>query len=238
MQERRAGLAARQHVVHRGQRIEIDLDPGRDVFRLAGGRRDAHGDGLADMPHLVARQHRLRRRLESGERGVGPDRQDPVEVGGDEHAVAQLRRNPDRPDARMGDRAAQEHHMLHARQIDVADELAQAADVALVFLSRQPRANSLGAHAFPSAMHLSRSFPVYGRDERNRSAAPAKAGACGVRGRPTVPPPQQPDFWADIPCSLFLQCSTRRRPQRARTRGIGSACGDSIDAGGTGKGGL
>ena len=155
MQEWRAGLAAREHVVHRGQRIEIDLDPGRDVFRLAGCPRDAHGDGLADVTHLVAREERLRRRFESGQRGVGFDRQDPVEVGGDEHAIAQLLRNPDRADSRMGDRAAQEHHVPHARQIDVSHELAKAADVALVFLSRQPRANSLGAHAFPSAMHLS-----------------------------------------------------------------------------------
>ncbi len=168
-----------------------------------GCPRDAHGDGLADVTHLVAREDRLRRRLEAGQRGVGLDRQDPVEVGGDEHAVAQLRRNPDRPDARMGDRAAQEHHVPHARQIDVAHELAKAADVALVFLSRQPRADSLGAHAFPSAMHLSRSLPVYGRDGSNRSAAPAEAGVSGVRGRPTVPSVQEPDFWADIPISLF-----------------------------------
>jgi hypothetical protein len=49
----------------------------------------------------------------------------------------------------MGDRTAQECHFLHARQADVADELALSADVAIVFLARQTRANAFSGHARP-----------------------------------------------------------------------------------------
>ena len=58
--QRRAGLACCQHVVHRWQWGEIDLDPRCDVFRLGAGRGDAHRDRFPDMPYLVDRQHWLR----------------------------------------------------------------------------------------------------------------------------------------------------------------------------------
>ena len=59
--ERRAGLAGLQHIVDHRQRIKIDLNLCSDVLRLGAGRRDAHGDRLADMAHLIDRQHGLQR---------------------------------------------------------------------------------------------------------------------------------------------------------------------------------
>src|SRR6516164_365896 len=53
----------------------------------------------------------------------------------------------DRFDPGMGDRAAQEHHVLHARQVKIADELSFSTKVAIVFLARQPRPDALTAHA-------------------------------------------------------------------------------------------
>ena len=50
-----------------------------------------------------------------------------------------------RPDARMRQRAAQERHLLHARQPYVADILPAAAHVAVVLLAQQPRADALVA---------------------------------------------------------------------------------------------
>jgi hypothetical protein len=47
----------------------------------------------------------------------------------------------------MGDRTAQERHLLHARQVNIADEFTLTAQVAGVLLARQPRANSFRSHA-------------------------------------------------------------------------------------------
>ena len=49
-------------------------------------------------------------------------------------------------DARVRQRAAQERHLPHARQPDVADILAAAAHVAVVLLAQEPRADALVVH--------------------------------------------------------------------------------------------
>src|SRR5882672_680346 len=49
----------------------------------------------------------------------------------------------------MGDRTAQERHLLHARQANIADEFPLTADIAGVLLARQPRSNPFRGHARP-----------------------------------------------------------------------------------------
>ena len=46
-------------------------------------------------------------------------------------------------DARVRQRAAQERHLQHARQPDVADILPAPAHVAVVLLAQEPRADAL-----------------------------------------------------------------------------------------------
>src|ERR1700730_18814262 len=99
------------------------------------------------MAHFFARKHRLQRRFEAWERSIGSDRLHADEISGDEDVVAERRRNLDRSDPGMGDRAAQERHILHARQAKIADELSFSAEVTVVFLARQPRPDALTAHA-------------------------------------------------------------------------------------------
>ena len=109
---------------------------------------------------------------------------------------------------------------------DVADELARGRARSGRLPCGQPRANALSGHAFPSAMHRRDRLPVYGRDQRNALAAPAKAGACGVRGGPAVPPPLQPVFGQTFRVPFFYSildmpvlstCQPgRARPHRER----------------------
>ena len=47
----------------------------------------------------------------------------------------------------MGDRTAQERHLLHARQANIADEFTLTANVAGVLLARQPRPNPFRGQA-------------------------------------------------------------------------------------------
>ena len=145
--EGRARRARGEHVVQRGQVLEFDLDRRDHVLRLGQGRRDAHGDRLADVAHLVGGEHRLQRRLEAGEGSVGADRRHAVEIGGDDHALANGRRDAERLDAGVRARAAQERDVAQMRQRQVADELSAAAQVAVVLLADEPRANALSGHA-------------------------------------------------------------------------------------------
>jgi len=84
------------------------------------------------MPHLALRQHRLRGGLEARQAGVGDDRQHAVQVVDGEHLRLVPRRLAHRQNARMGKRAADEGEVAHARKPDVGDELALAAQIAVV----------------------------------------------------------------------------------------------------------
>ena len=144
--QRRAGLARLQHVDDHGQRVEVELDLGGEVLGLGAGRGDAHRHRLADVADFAGRQDRLQRGLEAGQRGVGADGGDAGEVLGDDDALADGRRDADRADARMRQRAPQERHLQHARQLDVADVLAAPAHIAVVLLADEPRADALVCH--------------------------------------------------------------------------------------------
>ena len=55
----------------------------------------------------------------------------------------------------MCERAAQKRDVLHARQLDVADELAPTAHVAVILLAEEPCADALFRHApYPAATDL------------------------------------------------------------------------------------
>jgi hypothetical protein len=144
--ERRTRPPARQHVVNGGQGLEIGVDLGGKVFSLGTRGRNAHGDQLADVADFAGGENGLNGRLEPGQRGVGPDRRDAVQILSDEDAVADGRRNLDRLDARVRQGASQKRHLQHAGQADVADVLAPAAHVAVVLLAQQPRADALLRH--------------------------------------------------------------------------------------------
>ena len=144
MHQSRVGRAGVQHVGDCRQFVEVHFDRGGEVLGLGAGRGDADGDGLADMAHLVLREHRLLRRLEAGQRTDRDDRRDAGQIGGREHQAVRL---ADRADARVGDRAAHEGKFLHAGQPDVGDEHATAAQVAIVLLARNRTPDALSVHA-------------------------------------------------------------------------------------------
>ena len=89
--QRRSRPAAGQHVVHGGQRFEVHVDLGGQVFGLGSRRRHAHGDQLADVADLAGGQDGLHGGLEARQRGVGPDRRDALQIVGNEHTIADAR---------------------------------------------------------------------------------------------------------------------------------------------------
>jgi len=149
MQQRRARPAPFEHVMDRGQLLELDDHARRDVLRLGAARGEAHGDQLADLADLAPGQRRLVGDLEARQAG---DRRDRLHLG---HVVrredrAPVRiRHPDAADLRMRHRAAREGNLFHPGQADVGDELPAAAHVAVVFLADQPTADAPVPHAPP-----------------------------------------------------------------------------------------
>ena len=85
--EGRARLARRPHVVDGREFLEIQRHARRDVLGFSARRRDAHGDQLADMPHLAGRQRRLLGDLEARQPRHRPDRLDAVQIRRREHPV-------------------------------------------------------------------------------------------------------------------------------------------------------
>ena len=124
------------HVHDRRQFVELDIDRSRKVFRLRAARCDADSDRLADVAHLVGRQHRLRGWLEPRQAGHRHDRLNAGEILRDEHRGFRAGGLADAANARMRDRAAHEGQIAHAGQPDVGDELALAAQVAVILQSR------------------------------------------------------------------------------------------------------
>jgi hypothetical protein len=104
VQERRARQARRQHVVHGRKLLEIDLDARGDILSLGPCPADAHCNELADLTHLLAREHRLLRRLESRETGHGDDRLHADKVRGGECLAAILVGNADVAQVCVGER--------------------------------------------------------------------------------------------------------------------------------------
>ncbi len=143
MNERGAFAARVEHVDDSRQFLEVDEHLGCDVFRGGTRRRDAHGDVLAHLPHLVAREHMLLRRLESRQAGIRDDGLDVGEIGERVDGVREPRRLLDRDDMAVRDRTAYERDIDHADHANVAHILAPAVHEAVVFLARERCADAL-----------------------------------------------------------------------------------------------
>jgi hypothetical protein len=121
----------------RGQRLVLDVDERQRVVGRVLVGRDDEGDLLALEAHLVAGQHGL---------GVVGDRRHPGQaerlevLGGDDRrdvGVRERLRRVDRDDLGVGIRAAEQRAVDHARQLDVVQVVALAADEARVLLALQ-----------------------------------------------------------------------------------------------------
>ena len=127
MQQRRVRQARRQHVVHGGQLLQIDLDARSDILGLGSCSADAHRDQFADLAHLLAGERRLLGRLEPRKAGHGDDRLHADEVRGREGLAAMLVGNVNGAQVCMGERRANESDVFHAREANIAHKLAAPA---------------------------------------------------------------------------------------------------------------
>ena len=133
--DRGAGLEALLRGDDHRQRVVVDLDQLEGVVGDVGVLGDHAGDLLALHAHLVGGQHGLGvagqgrhpGQVVLGQQLAGDDRHHPGEgLGG---------RGVDRVDPGVGDRAAQDRHVQHARQVDVVDVVAPALEEAVVLLA-------------------------------------------------------------------------------------------------------
>jgi hypothetical protein len=97
------------------------------------------------LAYLAGRQHRLRRRFEPRQAGHRNDRLHADQVLRHEHRCFRAGRLADGANARMRDGAAHEGQVTHAGQPDVGDELALAAQVAVILQSWDGSADALAA---------------------------------------------------------------------------------------------
>ncbi len=133
--ERRARPPRLEHIDHRWQGLVLDFHCGREVLGLRPRRRDAHGHRFAHVTHLVRRQDRLAGGLEALKTRIGDNRSRVLEIGDGEHLALPAGRLSDGQDAGVGVGAADEGKVAHAGQAQVGDELASAAQIAVVFLA-------------------------------------------------------------------------------------------------------
>ena len=122
---------------HRRQGIDVDDDVGERVLGEMAALRHHHRQGLADMAHLVLGERHLgaqvegdagdRRRRHQQRPGLPVVAEIVGGIDGDDAGALARGGDVDPADASMGDRAAQERHMHHAREHDVVDEQRPAA---------------------------------------------------------------------------------------------------------------
>ncbi len=136
--QRRVGVERLAGVHDRRQRLVLDVDQLQGVVGRVLVGRDDERDLLALEAHLVAGEHGL---------GVVGDRRHPRQaqrlevLGGDDRGDVGMRERlgrVDRDDARVRIRAAQDGAVHHAREPDVVEIVALAADEARVLLALQP----------------------------------------------------------------------------------------------------
>ena len=131
------------HVDDRGQFLVVGEDLRSDVLGFGAGGRHAHGDRLAYVPHLVLRQRPQVRSVEPLDPGDGADRLYAVHVGHREDAVLVSRGLFDAEDPPVGDGRTHEGDFQHAGALDVPDELAAPAQVAIVLLAPERGSDAL-----------------------------------------------------------------------------------------------
>ena len=132
--------------MHSREFLQIDLDARGDILSLGPRSADAHRNELADLPHLLACEHRLLGRLESRQAGHRDDRLHADKVRGGERLAAMLVRNVDGAQLCVGERRANEGDVFHAREANIADKLAAPAQEAVVLLALNRGAYALIAH--------------------------------------------------------------------------------------------
>ncbi len=99
------------------------------------------------MPHFFICEDRLRRRLEARQTGIGDNRLDAGQIGGNEDVFLESSGLADIQDFRVRQRAAHEGQFAHAGQLDVADEFALAAQIAVIFLAMNRAADAVSSPA-------------------------------------------------------------------------------------------
>ncbi len=148
MQHGRLGIERGGLVGDGRQLLPFNLDELGGVLGLGAGAGDDHGDRLADPAGAIHRQRILRRRLHAGEAGQRADPGAGDELGqlGAGHDEGDARLAPglarvDGEDLGVGERAAQECGMQHARQREIVGIAAAAGHRALGAGSRQRAAD-------------------------------------------------------------------------------------------------
>ena len=158
--QRRAGLGGVGGGDRGRQRLVVDLDQFGGVHRLVLGLGDDEGDIVADEAHAVLHQRRIARLVvgravaalvRAGHRQVAPAGLDPVLAGQHaEHARRGLGLGRvDRLDLGVGVRRAQHMPERHARQHDVVDILAAAAQQPRILEPRHALTDRKLTHCSP-----------------------------------------------------------------------------------------
>ena len=143
-------------IKHRRERLEFEFDQLRGIFGDVAALRDDHGNRFADVTDLVIGEQRLLRVDEfmlhkacpfarQRQLRVGYGRKQLGKFGAAQHIDHAWQRGRareiDRPDARMGERAAHERRMQHARQLEVGDELSASRQQAPILAARDGAAD-------------------------------------------------------------------------------------------------
>ena len=148
------GAAASRGSLTAASALEFDLHRGGGILgRVAAGGNN-HGDGVADIADLVARECDLRARRCQGwvghqHRDLGARHVRRQVVRGQHGAHAghdACRRCVDRTDLRVRVRAAHEAGMQHSRQRHVADEARAPGEQDRIFEARDAGAEMLCTH--------------------------------------------------------------------------------------------
>ena len=148
--QRAAAAHRRGSVDHRVEHLEIDMTERRGPRpRPGSARRRRRSPRRHSAPcrwRAAAMAATWRPKLVDD-----ADRLHPRQVGGGEDAALRAGRHGDAADAGMRVRAAQKHDVLRAGQPDVGDELAAAAQVPVILLAQDRRADAVFAlRLFPS----------------------------------------------------------------------------------------
>ena len=133
--QRRPGRARRQHVHDRGQLLESSSTAAARSSASARVAATHTAIGSPTWRTLSCASTGWSEGLKPGKSADGDDRLDADEIGGDEHAVFLSCGLTDIQNSCVRQRTAHERHFQHAGERDVADELAPAAHVTVVFLA-------------------------------------------------------------------------------------------------------
>ncbi len=128
---------------HRVERLKINSDSGCEILSFCTRLPDAGGDGFADIPHFVSHKRWPGWRTCAGRLRHHPDRLDPWQVGGGEDPASGGGWHRNRANMGMRVGAAEKYDLVGTAQRNVSDELAAAAQMAVVLLARHRRADTM-----------------------------------------------------------------------------------------------